>query len=623
MAAEAKHREHGEDENGRGQAGDERSPGARARSTGWRGGLGDRRRSGRHRRGANVGGGEGDRRRPCRFRGSRRRRGPEDVEQAAVGRLHVEHRRPPLHLEAVDVEKGPRRGQRGVGGKAGGDVAVEVLGEQDRGAIGDGELHGHHGRNAPADQPLREAAERISVGDRGAEAAVEKHEPERLQVVSQQRRQPAPVERLGGPGEGVALQVDKPLLPGESAVADEVEDVGSVVDQRAVEAVQRRVLQGHRRDRVGGGDLRQLGVESRQLLADPQLGVVAGRRHRDEQPQRRLDLQGRWRLPEVEPADQGHLDGAKDEVFRPAVVGELPGEAGHLGRVGRVDEDAETLAGLRSDLPQALLEAAAKAGREQGVVERRADQADARQRGQLGREAAAGVDHPRRRRPEPGFEVAGVHVHVGAGAPGGRCLGHLDRIFSALRRLEPQFEPVVGGRLVGGRRRRRARVDDRRRRLVSDLLDRHRHLGGDVAHRAEQGDRSRGGRNAVERGFLEHHREDAIDRVLPTVAGDLQLGEGVFSGGDGIRGDEENKQVTVADRPPDLVVVALAGGQIALVEEHRMAFGPQRHVDFADRGSGARRVGEEDLQSGPSYLCCECGMIISEGVESSDPSRPL
>ena len=88
-----------------------------------------------------------------------------EAEQLDVGVAHEQHRRRPLDLVDVAVDRLAGLGDRGVDRVPAADqVRVQLLGEHDRGAVADLELHRHDGRHAELDERRGDAG----VRDRSA-----------------------------------------------------------------------------------------------------------------------------------------------------------------------------------------------------------------------------------------------------------------------------------------------------------------------------------------------------------------------------------------------------------------------------------------------------------------------
>ena len=84
-----------------------------------------------------------------------------DVEDRGVGGTEVEHRDRPFHRARAGEHRGPRLGQRRVDREPVGERRVELGRQDDRGVVGDLELHRDDGVDSAVEEILRDAGERI------------------------------------------------------------------------------------------------------------------------------------------------------------------------------------------------------------------------------------------------------------------------------------------------------------------------------------------------------------------------------------------------------------------------------------------------------------------------------
>ena len=226
--------------------------------------------------------------------------------------------------------------------------------QRDRRFVRYRKLHRHDCRNAAPDQALGHAAKRVAARRGRTHATVQENQPQRGQVIPQQHRELASGNHIGHTRDCIRLQYQHTLIAGEIAMADKVQSVRPVFQQRIVEAFERCVLQPFNTNRTAGGEFVKRAVQMGNFLSDLQPGPVAGCRYRDQQPQWALGSQARQWFVHVEPPDHRFHPVGKQEVVLGRAIQELPGKPCELRRIGRINHKPYALAALRIDGAQAV-----------------------------------------------------------------------------------------------------------------------------------------------------------------------------------------------------------------------------------------------------------------------------
>jgi hypothetical protein len=101
-------------------------------------------------------------------------------------------------------------------------------------------------------------------------------------------------------------------------------------------------------------------------------------------------------------------------------------------------------------------------------------------------------------------------------------------------------------------------------------------------------------RNLTQLDGTDDHRQHSAARVRPGFPRNLELGERVAPGVDGIRAQQEDEQVGFLYRAADPVVLFLAGRQILAVEEDGVPLRAQGQIDLLGLPTVLGGVAQED-----------------------------
>jgi len=263
----------------------------------------------------------------------------------AVGRAHVEHGRAPLG--ALDFERDhlARLGHGRIHREAIGDRAVELLGEENGGAVDDRELHGDHRRNALLDQALGRAGERVVARGATALACVENHHAQRTAVVAQQTAQAFAADTA--PRAIVFLHNQHAVLRMrvEVAVTDEVEHVVRAAAQPPVQRREGRLLHALQHEQTAHLQIAHRVAQLVPLALDIQRRVFFGAGDHHQHAQRRCDAERQNALGQLQVAHQRRLDRKRIEQIEVPVVEVFPGQILKLGGIGQAQAQAQPFAG--------------------------------------------------------------------------------------------------------------------------------------------------------------------------------------------------------------------------------------------------------------------------------------
>ena len=177
---------------------------------------------------------------------------------------------------------------------------------------------------------LRDPAEGVTARSGGAHAAVEEDQSQRGQVIAQQHRELAAGNAVGAAWCGVRFEHQYTFVANEIAMADEVQDVGPGLEQRVVEALERGVVGAHGLGHAAVGQFGKRAVEVGDLLADLQVGPVAGAANAISRRSGGSTFGVGGGSSTIKPAHHRlHAVGKKVIPFR--AVEEFPGQAGEVG----------------------------------------------------------------------------------------------------------------------------------------------------------------------------------------------------------------------------------------------------------------------------------------------------